>query len=112
MAFAIIRRGYRSARATMSNPTKMAAIRAKAREKAEDTVEAAAVIAGGAAAGYIESEWADKDVFGVNIGLIAGGALMVAGMMGWAGRSSHIAGSLGEGMLAYEAGKRVLQRGQ
>jgi hypothetical protein len=85
----------------------MARLRAKAKEKAEGTVETAAVVGGGALAGYIEASYPDKEVFGVNAGLAAGAVLTVVGLMGYAGKSSHIVGSLGEGMLAYEAGRRV-----
>jgi hypothetical protein len=85
----------------------MSRLRAKAKEKAEETVETAAVIGGGALAGYIEASYPDKEFMGVNAGLAGGAVLTVVGLMGWAGRSSHIVGAAGEGMLAYEAGRRV-----
>lgn len=88
------------------------AIRAKAAmsEYTEKTVETVATIGGGALAGYIESEWPGKEVFGVNMGLAAGALLTVTGIMDWGGKQSVILGAAGEGMLAYEAGRRVANR--
>lgn len=79
-------------------------------ESVEGTVETAAVIGGGALGGYIQSEYPDKELMGVNINLVAGAALTVTGIMGWAGAQSNMVGSIGEGMLAYEAGRRVADR--
>lgn len=79
-------------------------------ESVEGTVETAAVIGGGALGGYVQSEYPDKEVMGVNINLAAGAVLTVTGIMGWAGAQSNMVGSVGEGMLAYEAGRRVAER--
>jgi hypothetical protein len=90
----------------LNDKAAMARFKEKAKEKAESAIETAAVIGGGALAGYVGANY-DTEFMGVNAGLAAGAALTVVGIMGWAGRSSHIVGSLGEGMLAYEVGKRV-----
>jgi hypothetical protein len=97
----------KQAKAMMRDKEAMARFRSKAKEKAEATVETAAVIGGGALAGYIEATYPDKEIAGINMGLAAGAVLTVVGMLGYAGKSSHIVGSLGEGALAYEAGRRV-----
>lgn len=107
MATHLIRRAYQGARSYASNPAALANLKAKAKEKAEATVETAGVIAGGALSGYLEAKYSDQDLWGINYGLAGGALLTVVGMMQWAGKSSNIVGSVGEGMLAYEAGRRV-----
>jgi hypothetical protein len=82
-------------------------LREKLKGKAEEAVDMAATIGGGAAAGYIEANYPNKEFFGVNAGLAGGALAVVVGMMGWAGSQSPAVASVGTGMLAYEAGRRV-----
>lgn len=87
-------------------------LREKAKEAAESTAATIAVFVGGAAGGYIEKKYGSGNTkwFGVDPGLAIGSALTVTGLMGWAGRSSDYIGSVGEGILAFEIGKRVYDK--
>ena len=86
--------------------------REKASEFAENSIDSVATIGGGALAGYAErklkkDDGTPRDLFGVKLGQAAGAALTLTGLMGWAGKQSRLVGSVGEGMLAYEAGRAV-----
>jgi len=83
--------------------------RADAAEYTERTVQTALTVGGGAAAGWVEKEYPGKEILGVNAGLALGGVLTVVGIADVAGKHSAMLGALGEGMLAYEAGRRVKQ---
>ena len=82
-------------------------LRERLKGKTEEAVDMAATVGGGAAAGYIEGKYPDKEFFGINAGLVVGTVATVAGLMGYAGNQSPAVASFGTGMLAYEAGRRV-----
>lgn len=80
----------------------------KAGEATERTVGTAVTIGGGALGGYIDGEKPDWEIMGLNANTMVGAGVTVVGLMGWAGKQwSDMMMNLGEGMLAYEAGKRV-----
>lgn len=85
----------------------LASTRDKYKDNAAKTAHTAFTIAGGAAGGYVDKKWGDKEVLGVNANLAAGSVAAIVGIMGWGGEFSDTLGSIGTGMLAYEAGKRV-----
>lgn len=86
-----------------------AGLREKMSAQAEEVIEVAATIGGGAAAGYIDREYGDKDFFGIKASIAAGVALTTVGVMDWAGSQSSTVGCVGVGMLAYEAGVYVFE---
>lgn len=81
---------------------------ARIKEQSGTIVNAGCTIAGGALAGYIDRNYQSKRVFGVDYPLAGGLILTVAGISGWGGSKSELLTSLGCGMLAHEAGNRVL----
>jgi predicted transcriptional regulator len=85
-------------------------LRAKMKEHAEQTVEVAATVGGGAIAGYLGVNYSSWQLAGIDAGMAVGAIATVVGLMGWAGNSSNVIGSLGTGMLAYEAGKKVAEK--
>jgi hypothetical protein len=82
-------------------------VREKAAAVAQKTVGTALVVGGGAAAGYIDGAYPEAELGGINAGLVLGAAGTIVGLADWAGRASPYIGDVGEGMLAYEIGKRV-----
>ena len=85
-------------------------LREKAKESAERTVESAATIGGGALGGYIHAEYGDKEYFGVEAQTVAGAVATIVGIMDLAGKQSSMVGALGEGILAYDLGRRVAEK--
>jgi len=88
---------------------RLAKVKAESNDYAERTVETAMTLGGGAIAGYMQNKYPDKEVLGVNAGLAISAALTIVGITDWAGKQSRALGAVGEGMLAYEVGRRVAQ---
>ena len=86
---------------------RMAKVREKASVVASKTVGTALVIGGGAGAGYLDGAYPEAELGGINAGLVLGAAGTLVGVANWAGKASPYIGDVGEGMLAYEIGKRV-----
>lgn len=82
-----------------------ATVAKKFREGAEETVERAVTVAGGAAGGVIDAKFEGKTLMGINPNMAIGGIATIVGIAGWAGKTSDMVGSFGVGVLAYEAGK-------
>ena len=83
-------------------------MREKYADNAKRTAHTAFTIGGGALGGYLDTtELGKKDIFGVNATLAVGIAGSVVSILGFGGEMGETIGSLGTGMLAYEAGKRV-----
>ena len=77
--------------------------------KTKKVTDFLATVGGGAAAGFVDTKFADKQIAGLAPGVIAGVALSGVGLM----VKSKFAGpalAAGEGMLAYEAGRMTAER--
>jgi len=85
-------------------------VKEKAIAASERTVHTAAVLGGGALGGYIHAEYGDKEYLGLEAQTAVGAVLAVVGIMDLAGKQSEIVGKLGEGMLAYDFGRRVAEK--
>ena len=88
----------------------MKTLREKATAASERTVHTAAVLGGGALGGYMHAEYGDKEYLGLEAQTAAGAVLAIVGIMELAGKQSEIVGKLGEGMLAYDFGRRVAEK--
>ena len=82
-------------------------LKKKSSEMAERTAALVFTVGGGLAAGYLDTEFKGKDLFGVPYSTVAGATATVVGLMGWAGNYSKPAEHFGSGVLACEAYKML-----
>lgn len=87
--------------------SRLARARAKATDATKKIAGTALVVGGGMVAGYAKGAHPDWELGGIDAGLVAGAAFTVVGLAGWAGKASAYIGDAGEGMLAYELGRKV-----
>jgi len=83
---------------------------AAGKDKIEDVTFAGAAVAGGAFGGYLDGAHAEKNVFGLDLGLAVGAGLALVGVAGIGGKVAPMALHFGAGVLAYETGKRVAEK--
>lgn len=78
----------------------------------QNAVSAAIMIGGGAAAGYADGHFADKQIAGQSYGTVGGAAALAIGLLGVGGsKISGLATKLGAGALAGEAYKFANKKG-
>lgn len=81
--------------------------RDKNKDASEGAIEVVAVIAGGAAGGYMNKEMGEFETLGVDWSLFVGAGSLLAGMFGMGGQYSRALTKFGAGVLAHEAGKKT-----
>lgn len=74
-------------------------------------IETVAEVGGGAAAGYLDTKYADKKVGGLNLGTVLAIVGVGVGVTGIGGKKiSHYAREIGGGAAAFELGKLVAEK--
>jgi len=85
-------------------------MRIRAERKMEQALDLGAVVAGGAAAGYVDAKWGEKKMLGMGINLAVAATALAVGVLEWGGKASGPIGFTGAGILAAEARKFVYDR--